>query len=401
MYNRIAHISLLSIPIMFGCGSEPEYKSGTFGYDYRFLKEHQEDAVLLTDTEEDALVLVSPEYQGRVMTSTAEGMEGGSYGWLNYDLIASGELYKHINVFGGEDRFWIGPEGGQYSVFFEKDTEFIFDNWFTPAPIDTESYEISRVTPQSITFQKEFKLLNYAGTEFSLYLDREIRMLPKNTVGDILGTDVSGLQIVGFESVNEITNKNSFGWDRITGMPSIWILGMFNPTEKTVVFAPYNTPSDSSKLVTDDYFGKIPPDRLKVTNKFILFRGDGKSRGKFGLRYGVSKDIIGSYSPELGLLSIVTFTMPETSRDYVNSLWKYQEKPFEGDVVNSYNDGPLEDGTQLGAFYELESSSPAANLQPGETLKHVHTTIHIKGNKEKLNNVFYEIFDGSLKDISF
>jgi hypothetical protein len=27
----------------------------------------------------------------------------------------------HINVFGGEDRFWLGPEGGQFSIFFAKD----------------------------------------------------------------------------------------------------------------------------------------------------------------------------------------------------------------------------------------------------------------------------------------
>ena len=29
---------------------------------------------------------------------------------------------EHVNVFGGEDRFWLGPEGGQYSIFFVKGT---------------------------------------------------------------------------------------------------------------------------------------------------------------------------------------------------------------------------------------------------------------------------------------
>ena len=29
-----------------------------------------------------------------------------------------------MNGFGGEDRFWLGPEGGQFSIFFKKDDPF-------------------------------------------------------------------------------------------------------------------------------------------------------------------------------------------------------------------------------------------------------------------------------------
>ncbi len=47
------------------------------------------------------------------MTSTAEGLYGLSFGWINRELIASKRFDEHINVFGGEDRFWMGPEGGQ------------------------------------------------------------------------------------------------------------------------------------------------------------------------------------------------------------------------------------------------------------------------------------------------
>ena len=28
-----------------------------------------------------------------------------------------GTLQEHIHVFGGEERFWMGPEGGQYALF--------------------------------------------------------------------------------------------------------------------------------------------------------------------------------------------------------------------------------------------------------------------------------------------
>jgi hypothetical protein len=54
------------------------------------------------------------------MTSTANGRNEFSYGWINYKLIGSGEKSEHINAYGGEERIWLGPEGGQFSVYFAK-----------------------------------------------------------------------------------------------------------------------------------------------------------------------------------------------------------------------------------------------------------------------------------------
>src|SRR5262245_24033669 len=91
----------------------------TFHDDIAFLKAHTE-LIVLSNRMGSAQVAVTPAWQGRVMTSTAEGDAGTSFGWINRDLIASGKLQPHINVFGGEDRFWLGPEGGQFSIFFTK-----------------------------------------------------------------------------------------------------------------------------------------------------------------------------------------------------------------------------------------------------------------------------------------
>ena len=49
----------------------------------------------------------------------------------------------------------------------------------------------------------------------------------------------------------------------------------------------------------------------------------------------------------------------ETDAAYLNQEWNLDGDPFIGDAVNAYNDGPLEDGSQMGPFYELESVSPA------------------------------------------
>ena len=97
---------------------------------------------------------------------------------------------------------------------------------------------------------------------------------------------------------------------------------------------------------------------------------------------------MGSYDGARNLLTIVQYTLPAGATEYVNSLWEDQAEPYGGDVVNSYNDGPVEPGAEaLGGFYELESSSPAAALAPGGSITHVHRTFHLSGPREHLSDI--------------
>ena len=110
------------------------------------------------------------------MTSTATGDKGLSYGWINRELIESGKIQPHINVFGGEDRFWLGPEGGQFSIFFVKGVPFDFEHWFTPASIDTLPFSNEKAASNSskALFKSSFSLTNYSGTVFDLQVNREV-----------------------------------------------------------------------------------------------------------------------------------------------------------------------------------------------------------------------------------
>ena len=79
--------------------------------------------------------------------------------------------------------------------------------------------------------------------------------------------------------------------------------------------------------------------------------------------------------------------------------WKLDDEPLRGDAVNAYNDGPLDDGSQMGPFYELESVSPAAFLKPGEKLTHKHSVVHLTGDVSELKPVARRTLGVPLKEI--
>ncbi len=361
-----------------------------YGYNKAFLGKYTQ--IIELKSGNSAIILV-PAWQGRVMTSTAEGENGFSFGWINHNLISSGELQPHINAYGGEERFWLGPEGGQYSVFFPQDSSFTFENWQTPPVINTESYEVVEKSANSVLFRKEASLVNYSGFNFKLKIERRVTLLHPEETPHLSEFDFKGLNIVAYSSSNTITNTGNIEWKKETGLLSIWMLGMFNPSPSVVVIIPVREGATESlgPIVNDNYFGSISSDRLKIIGNHVFFKADGKSRGKIGIPPLRTTGVMGSYDFENNILNLLFCDLPEGETDYVNSAWELQENPYSGDAYNSYNDGPLEDGYQMGPFYELETSSPAAKLKPGESLTHVQITVHLSGKKEKLIEVSEKI----------
>jgi hypothetical protein len=373
---------------------------GTFGFDLDFLKKYHKDLVVLGNDTTGAQIIILPAYQGRIMTSTAEGNAGASFGWLNHDLIASGKYTEHFSAFGGEERFWLGPEGGQFSIYFKKGVDFKFENWFVPKELDTESFTLKSSNSTEAAFEKEMHLENYTGTKFDLKVNRNISLLNDSSIEALLGSIPNGIKKVGFQSENIVTNTGKNSWNKTTGLLSIWVLSMLNADENTTIAIPYKK-GDSSllgKVVTDDYFGKVPADRLIVKDGLMLFKADGNHRSKIGISPKRALPLALSYDQKNGVLTIATFSLTEGVHDYVNSLWEQQKNPFSGDAVNAYNDGPI-DGKQMGKFYELESSSPAAALNPGQSLTHIHKTIHLKGTAEALDFMTKKLIGVKLEDI--
>jgi hypothetical protein len=382
--------SCLAAAVAFGPAASAGPPGRTFADDVAFLRTHTK-ILVLADARGEAQVAIAPAWQGRVMTSTAVGGAGSSYGWINRAFIAAGGVDPHINVFGGEDRFWLGPEGGQFSIFFAKGAPFDLEHWFTPRPIDTEPFELVRSTRDTAEFRHAFALTNYAGTALDVRVNRTVRLLAAAEAWKALGLPAaSGISMVAFESVNAITNGGRTAWTADTGLLSIWILGMFNPSLATTIVVPI-TPGPESRLgkaVNADYFGAVPPDRLVVKDGAVFFSGDGQYRSKIGVGPQRVRQVLGSFDAASQVLTLVQFTVPPAPHGYVNSKWEIQQQPYAGDVANSYNDGPPAPGAKpLGPFYELESSSPAAALAPGASLEHVHRTLHLTGTRAALDAI--------------
>ena len=368
----------------------------TFAFDVDFIKSHK-STLVLSDKNGKAKVLIVGEYQARVMTSTSGGDSGKSYGWINYKLIESDQVPAHINPVGGEDRFWIGPEGGQFSIYFKKGDPFDFDHWQTPALIDSEPFELISSNSSHASFKKVATVTNYDGFTFDLEIGRKIQLLDSRAVANELGITTSA-DFVAYQTENFIRNKGK-DWKKETGLLSIWILGMFNPSPCTVIILPHAAVTKNSK-VTTDYFGKIDPERLREKPKVLLMKADGNFRGKVGIASAIAKDVAGSYDADGHVLTIIKFDLNKAA-DYVNSKWERQQFPYKGDAVNAYNDGPLKEGKQMGPFFELESSSPARELRTGESISHKSITVHFEGSESQLNEIAKSVLGVSLQDLKF
>lgn len=357
--------------------------NSTFSDDVALLGRHAEVVTLAGPGE--GRVAVVPAYQGRVMTSTLGGPAAAGFGWLNAAFIEAGKDDPRFNNHGGEDRFWLGPEAGQFGLWFAAGEPFDLAHWKTPAGFDRGGFDVVGRDERSIEMTRRFAVTNYAGTTFRCAVRRTIRALGADDVAGRLGMAVpDGVAVVAFESENVLTNAGEAAWTRGSGLLSVWILGQFKPLARGKVIVPV-VPGDEAELgpvATTDYFGPLSQQRCAVGERCVLFSCDGRYRSKIGISPARARDVVGSYDPDGRVLTVVQLSLPAGARalPYVNSLWEIQDAPFSGDVVNSYNDGEAQPGAgQLGPFYEIETSSPGAELSAGEAITHVHRTVHFAG----------------------
>ena len=331
--------------LLISCGNinnENTMNQKNYKFDKEFLGKYK-DIIELTNNKGKSRAVIVPDYQGRIMTSSSNGENGTSYGWVNYDEVAQAEFKSQINVYGGEDRLWFGPEGGQYSIYFEKGSTFDFENWQVPAIIDTEPFNLDSASESKASFSASAEIKNYSNFKFIFDIKRTVEILSYNDIGEALDCKVpNSVCKVGYFSENIIRNTSETKWEKETGLISIWILGMMKHSDSMNIIIPFKKTEDSEQVIKTDYFGEIPPERLKIRQDYLIFRADGKHRGKIGIPPSIVLPYLGSYDKENKVLTIVKFSLDANEQDYVNSSWEIQQNPYSGDVANAYNDGPVD-----------------------------------------------------------
>ncbi len=364
-----------------------------FSEDLKLLNQYI-NPIILTSGEKQ--VIISSEFQGRILTSTAKGLMGASYGWFNKKLLTSGDPFLQKSKLGGEGRIWFGPDQGPFTLFFEIDSLTGEKKHKSPIDLDTISFPILSKTEKSVTLGNRLKIKNMNGFVFAVDVKRKIALLDEVFVNKSLNVELgkNNLDYVAYSTNTTMTNIGKENWSKKSGLMSLWDLGCLHPTPGTTVVIPLKKQMDTATV----YFTPIDKTRINIKNKVLYYKADADYLNKIGTLPEYTKPYFGSYSPESNVLTIIKFNF-EGDTDYVNAHPVNIENQYRGDVINVFNDGVWNGVGPFGPFYELETSSPAKELKVGESISHYQEIYHFEGSKKELNIISESVLGISINEI--
>ena len=301
-------------------------------------------------------VAVSPEWNGRVLTSTCDGLKGNSFGCVNARAIDA-ERYEY---FGGEDHWTISPL--------------------------THPFAIESIRESKAVLQRALQTTDALGKKIELKLSRSISLLNRQKIGVWFGDDVTdaleqeNVSVVAFRTENTVQSHEHA---HIASRQR----GMFNASPHAfVIISTSPQRFDAAPLPMDiDYLGGAPHRRIRHISQALLVRADGLGRCQVTMPYSASPSILGAVDLRQGTLSLWTFDLPGDS---------------EEDIVRIYNSGFTQAyGLDWAAQYEVNCFSAARKLLPTESLVYCQHTLHLAADDSTLGDLVHQLFDVSLEEI--
>jgi len=359
------------------------------------------DRSVILNGEGGSKLIVSPEMYGRIF-DVRVGRED-MVGFVCFPEIYEGERNDRFNNFGGMDRFWIGPEAGPFGLFFPPGAKMDLANWRVPKDLNRGGFKVLQSSPESVKMTRRMDLVNFSGTRFQVQVDREAGLILQDRMLRTFGLKESDVRpwvsYAGSFSDNILINTGPEAWKKEKGLLQIWILGQFTPGPRTVVMAPFKD-GEGPEYRDVPYLGKIPADRLKLLANTVIFRTDGRAEYKFGMTQMRTAGLAGSFDFQRNLLVVVRFDVPPKPALYASSVWaKEQADPYSGDAFQAHNWDRTRTADQRFAFYEFETLSPAADLAPGESIRHRHETHCFQGEYWKLREIAQKILGVDLDEV--
>ena len=385
------------------------------------------------------------------MTSTADGLDGTSYGLIHVAAIDAGPVELGFCFFGGEDQFAISPESGPFSQYHGTETGKSTPGLgggttIRPRPprgFQEGPFMIDTLPPTpQIRMRRSVEMTNVAGTTFNFDIVRTVRLLNSGDFDRVFGDAVAvsleqaDVSVIGFETINTLHNHGA-PLIRESGLVSIQIRSMFNIGLNTIAIVPFRTGDDIElgPAFCADFFGSAPHGRLRSLPQAALLRADSKFRCQIGVSRKRALPFLGSLDFRAGLMTLVTFTIPRNPyrhdylsnsycetlsngvADFVNTRERrptataarrtgkakaktadlFDDNPadslYAGEVVRAYNHGPSAPGeTPTARFYGFDVFSSAKALDRGESLTHHQYTAHINADNQTLAYIARNVF---------
>ena len=302
-------------------------------------------------------VAVCPEWNGRILTSTCEGLKGESFGCINVQAIDTG-LFES---YGGEDH-WT----------------------FSPA---VHSFAVETLKEHKVVLQRTLPTTDAHGVSGEFHLSRSIFLLNRRNIETLFGDAVADsleradVSAVSFRTENTVKSQEPA---RVAGR----LRGMFNASPNTAIIL--TTPPEDfdtgRSSVMIDYLGGAPHSRIRYLPQTMLIRGDGRRQCQITLPFPDAPPLIGAIEIRFGTLTLWTYDLPNVS---------------DNDLVRIYNSGrPHTAALDWATHYEINCFSAAQELLPDQSLTYCQSTLHLNAGNDVLDDLVRQIFDVSLEDIS-
>ncbi len=320
-----------------------------------------------------AMLAVLPEYGGKVIAMSVDGLTGKNLLWPN-PKIGSEAFWqnekKDWNI--GGARSWISPEADFY---LDKKS-----NWFVPYEMDPGTYRLIAQQADTVICANEFHTKNINDEDFFIKITRRIELLDSYP-----NLNLADLKYVGMSFTHSLQNLSNRVIGKETGLIGLWSLIQLDPPGTMII--PIKKDPAQTNIVVRDYgptnFTSVPPERITITDEWVLVKIDGKFRCKLGFAPWAARNGIAflQYEPgsETGTLFLKEFDV-EAEGIYLDHPW---EKAYDyGDAIQMYND----DG-RFGGFCEIECHGPAKQLAPMEKLAHTITFSIFSGKLDLLKKI--------------
>ena len=364
------NLLLIALLITTSCGGEKKMFKNV--NDLINVMKERTPVIILGD-KQGMMLAITPEYGGKVIAMSVDGIKGKNLIWPNPKIGAaefwSGEQ-RDWNL--GGARTWIAPEADFY---LDKE-----QNWFVPAAMDPGNYQLNRREDKLIVCSNKFSIKNVKDQNYHLKITRTIQLL--DSPPDFIDDD---MQYVGMKFTHELINLSDQTIGRDVEYVGLWSLIQLDTAGTMII--PIKKDSAHNNITVRDYgptnFNTVPPERITIGDDWISVKIDGKFRCKLGFAPWAARNGIAylSYQKnnDQGILYLKQFDVKPEGL-YLDHPW---EKPYDyGDAIQMYND----DG-RFGGFCEIECHGPARVLEPNEKLGHTVTLSVVMGNLEKLKEI--------------